>query len=160
MHNSSKKIYLIREFGGEYEDSWEVIRFAFLNKKNRDVKLKELNDYKNEMESYRNLWENISKVLYDIEYPEDYDKYCNGEIEGEEYDAIYENYAPSDSFERFKYWMQEKLNDTYMKYPDETWEEIYNYYEKCSCQYGNLYTSDFDAQDINIEDYEDENKND
>ena len=46
MHNSSKKIYLIREFGGEYEDSWEVIRFAFLNKKNRDAKLKELNDYK------------------------------------------------------------------------------------------------------------------
>ena len=103
MHNSSKKIYLIREFGGEYEDSWEVIRFAFLNKKNRDAKLEELNDYKNEMESYRNLWENISEVLYDIEYPEDYDKYCNGELDGEEYDAIYENYAPSDSFERFKY---------------------------------------------------------
>ena len=49
MHNASKKIYLIIESGGEYEDSWEVIRFAFLNKKNRDAKLKELNDYKNEM---------------------------------------------------------------------------------------------------------------
>ena len=48
----SKKIYLIREFGGENEDSWEVIRFAFFKKKKRDAKLKELNDSNNEMESY------------------------------------------------------------------------------------------------------------
>lgn len=156
----SKKIYLIREFGGEYEDSWEAIRFAFLNEKNRDAKLKELNDSQNEMESYRDLWNEISEALDNIEYPEEYYKYCNCEIEGDQYDAIYENYTPSDSFERFKYWMTEMLPDIYNKYTEETWKNIYNYYEECSCQYGTLYTSYFDAQDINIEDYEDENKND
>jgi len=155
----SKKIYLIREFGGEYEDSWEAIRFAFLDKNKRDAKLKELNDTNNELESYRSLWENISEVLDNIEYPEEYYDYCECKLEGPEYDAIYENYTPSDSFDRFKYWMQEKLNDTYIKYSEEKWKEIYNYYEECSCQYGTLYTSYFDAQDINIEDYEDENKN-
>lgn len=156
----SKKIYLIREFGGEYEDSWEAIRFAFLNKENRDKKLKELNDSKNEMESYRDLWGEISEALDNIEYPEEYYKYCNCEIEGDKYDAIYENYTPSDSFERFKYWMTEMLPDIYNKYTEETWENIYNYYEECSCQYGTLYTSYFDEQDINIEDYDYENTND
>ena len=76
----SKKIYLIREFGGEYEDSWEAIRFAFLGKDNRDKKLKELNDSKNEMESYRDLWDEISVTLDNIEYPEDYYKYCFNHI--------------------------------------------------------------------------------
>ena len=150
----SKKIYLIREYGGEYEDSWEAIRFAFLNKKNRDKKLKELNDSKNEMESYRDLWENISEVLDNIEYPDEYYKYCSCEIEGEEYDAIYENYTPSDSFERFKYWMSEMLPDIYNKYTEETWKNIYNYYEESSCQYVCLYTSYFDEQDVDIEDAE------
>lgn len=156
----SKKIYLIREFGGEYEDSWEAIRFAFLNKENRDKKLKELNDSKNEMESYRDLWNEISEALDNIEYPEEYYDYCECKLEGPEYDVIYENYTPSDSFERFKYWMTEMLPDIYNKYTEETWENIYNYYEECSCQYGALYTSYFDEQDINIEDYDYENTND
>jgi hypothetical protein len=150
----SKKIYLIREYGGEYEDSWEAIRFAFLNKKNRDKKLKELNDSKNKMESYRDLWNEISEALDNIEYPEEYYKYCNCEIEGDQYDAIYENYTPSDSFERFKYWMTEMLPDIYNKYTEETWKNIYNYYEESSCQYGCLYTSYFDEQDVDIEDAE------
>ena len=149
---SKKKIYLIREFGGEYEDSWETIRFAFLDKKKRDAKLKELNDANNELESYRSLWENISEVLDNIEYPEEYYDYCECTLEGPEYDAIYENYTPSDSFERFKYWMTEMLPDIYNKYTEETWKNIYNYYEECSCQYGTLYTSYFDAQEVDIED--------
>ena len=48
--------------------------------------------------------------------------------------------------------MKEKLNDTYIKYSEEKWKQIYNYYEERGCQYGNLYTSHFDAQDIDIED--------
>lgn len=153
----NKKIYLIREFGGEYEDSWELIRFAFLNKKNRDQKLRELNNCKNEMESYRELWNEISEALDNIEYPEEYYKYCNCEIEGEQYDVIYENYTPADSFEQFKYWMTEILHDTYNKYSEETWKNIYNYYEECSLQYSGLYESYFDAIDIDIEDFQEYN---
>jgi hypothetical protein len=106
------------------------------------------------MESYRQLWVEISEVLDNIEYPEEYDRYCYGEIDGPELDAIYENYTPQDSFERFKYWMQECLNDKYQSYSEEFWKKLYTYYEENHCQYGSLYTSHYDAQDIKIADAE------
>ena len=151
---ANKKIYLIREFGGEYEDSWERIVFAYLNKKNRDEKLRELNNRNEELESYRSLWEEISNDLDNIEYPEEYYKYCNCEIEGPKYDAIYENYTPEDSFERFKYWMNEIIPNTYKSQSEEFWKNLYDYYQVNSCQYGSLYTSYFDAQDVEISDAE------
>lgn len=150
---NKKKIYLIIEFGGEYEDSWERIIYAYINKKNRDNKLKELNDKKNELESYRPLWEEICSELDNIEYPEEYYKYCNCELEGSKYDAIYENYTPEDSFERFKYWMNEIIPDTYKSKSEDIWKQIYNYFLEDNCQYGSLYTSNFDAKDIIIEDF-------
>ena len=151
----SKKIYLIREFGGEYEDSWEAIRFAFFNKENRDKKLNELNNKIDELESYRELWLDVSDKLNDIETPE-YDKFWEEYDSSDEKDIPeeYQNYLWCESFERFVYWMQKELNYIYVKYSEDIWKDIYKYYEEQHCQYGSLYTFRYDAIDIKIEDAE------
>ena len=75
-------------------------------------------------------------IPFKIEYPEEYYRYCNCEIEGPKYDAIYENYTPEDSFERFKYWMNEIIPNTYKSQTEEFWEKLYDYYQVNSWQYG------------------------
>jgi hypothetical protein len=149
-----KYIYLVREFGGQYEDSWEAIRFAFFNKETRDAKIKELNTKIDEMESYRELWNEISDKLNEIETPE-YDKFWE-EYDSDEQDVPeeYQNYLWCESVERFIYWMQKELNDIYVQYSEDIWKEIYKYYEEQHCQYGSLYTYNYDAIDVKIEDAE------
>jgi hypothetical protein len=50
--------------------------------------------------------------------------------------------------------MNETIPNTYKSQSEEFWEKLYDYYQVNSCQYGSLYTSYFDAQDIEISDAE------
>lgn len=150
----SKKIYLIREYGGEYEDSWERIEFAYLNKENRDKKLAELNERIDGLEKYREMWVDISSKLDAIDLPEDYCNYINDFDVNRPEIPEYENYVYYDSFERFVYWMNKVLPELYNEHTEDFWKSLYDYYEEGNAQYGSLYTSYFDAQEVEISDAE------
>ena len=74
----NKKIYLIREYGGQWEDSWERIAYAFLDEESRDKKLKELKKHDSRMENHRSLWDEITEILDKADHPE-YDKFFMGD---------------------------------------------------------------------------------
>jgi hypothetical protein len=152
----TKKIYLIREFGGEWEDSWENIAFAFLDKESRDKKIKELNGHIEELETYRPLWEEITDKLDEIEHPE-YDAFWEKYKHPMEVPDEYENYLYSDSFERFEYWMNKVLPEKYAEHTVEFWKELYTFYEDLNMQYGDYHRSHYDELEIEIADGEEFN---
>lgn len=147
----NKKIYLIREFGGEWEDSWERIAFAFLDKESRDLKLKELTGYIEYLESYRSLWEEITETLDGIEHPE-YDAFWEKYKHPMEVPAEYEDYLYSDSFERFEYWMNKVLPEKYAENTVEFWKELYSFYVDLNMQYGDYYKSHYNGLEMDITD--------
>ena len=132
-----KKVYLLLHNTGEYEDSFTTTVAAYLDKDARDKEIERLNSVNEYLENYRDLWNEISDYLDNIEHPE-YDKFW------EEYDyksktvvpEEYENYLYSDSFDRFVYWMEKEMNDIFNKHDLSFWKDMFNYYIANNGQYG------------------------
>lgn len=148
----NKKIYLIREYGGQWEDSWERIAYAFLDEESRTKKLNELRKHNSKMESHRLLWDEITEILDKADHPE-YDKFFMEDYDfNKEIPDEFENYLYSDSFERFIYWMNKCLPITYQKYSEDFWKDLYYYFEVQNKQYGEFYSSYYDTLEIDITD--------
>ena len=130
-----KKVYLLLHNTGEYEDSFTETVGAYLDKNARDNEITRLNNANEYLEAQRDLWNEISDYLDDIEHPE-YDKFWDEYQHPMPVPEEYENYLYTDSFERFVYWMTKEMNDTFLKHDKKFWEDMYNYYVKDSGQYG------------------------
>ena len=130
-----KKVYLLLHNTGDYDTSYTTTVRAYLDKEARDNEIKRLNGIHDNLESHRDLWTEITDYLEDIEHPE-YDKFWDEYQHPMEVPEEYENYLYNDSFERFVYWMTKEMNDTFLKYDIQFWEDMYNYYVKNYGQYG------------------------
>lgn len=144
----SKKVYLIRESGGEYEDSWEILLEGYFNKDKADECLNSLNANKNKMESYKDFWFDLTNKLDDIEHPE-YDEFWENWKNGDDVPDEYENYLWSDSTERFIYWLKKDFNDIYIDKGEKLLIELYEYYKLGYHEYN---TSYFDIVEVDIKD--------
>ena len=74
-----KRVYLLLHNTGEYEDSFTTTVAAYLDKDARDKEIERLNTVNDKLENYRELWNELSDYLDNLEHPE-YDKFW------EEYD--------------------------------------------------------------------------
>ena len=129
-----KRVYLITEFGGEWEDSWELLKYAFFNEDKCKEMLTHLKEHVSKMESYRTFWEEIIQKLNQIEHPE-YDAFFDIWDHLSEIPKKFENYLYYDSFERFEYWMENYFLEDYDKLNKELWKELYQYYQTESKYY-------------------------
>ena len=130
-----KRVYLLLHNTGEYEDSFTTTVAAYLDKDARDKEIERLNTANDNLENYRELWNEISDYLDNLEHPE-YDKFWEEYKHPMEVPEEYENYLYSDSFERFVYWMTNEMNDTFNKHDLQFWKDMFNYYITDNGQYG------------------------
>jgi hypothetical protein len=128
------KIYLIEHNTGEYEDTCSVIIGAYFSKQKRDIEIARLTQINDEMESQRDYWTFLSDKLDSIETPE-YDDFWDNHTDGDVPEE-YENYLYSDSFERFKFWLNKEMSDEYNKHDEDFWKKMFNYYITLNGQYG------------------------
>lgn len=144
----SKTVYLIRESGGEYEDSWEHIIEGWFDKDAAQQRLDEFNNHKNRLEDYKDFWFELTNNLDEIVHPE-YDEFWENWKTGDPIPDEYEDYLWSDSKERFIYWVKKDFNDIYIDKGEELLIELYDYYKN---EYHEYDTSYFDIINVEIMD--------
>lgn len=128
------KIYLVREYGGQWEDSWEQIVKAYKNKEDAEKFVKETQEERNRLISYQGLWEEIESKM-DDSTPEDIWEDPNAETWDDDADLF---------IELLKEWHPEYLET----YSIDLLKEIYEFYNNYYPYYDESY---FDIDEIELE---------
>lgn len=128
------KIYLVREYGGQWEDSWEQIVKAYKNKEDAEKFVKETQEERNRLISYQGLWEEIESKM-DDSTPEDIWEDPNAETWDDDADLF---------IELLKEWHPEYLET----YSVELLKEIYEFYNNYYPYYDESY---FNIDEIELE---------
>ena len=128
------KIYLVREYGGQWEDSWEQIVKAHKNKEDAEKFVKETQEERNRLISYQGLWEEIESKM-DDSTPEDIWEDPNAETWDDDADLF---------IELLKEWHPEYLEI----YSIDLLKEIYEFYNNYYPYYDESY---FDIDEIELE---------
>ena len=128
------KIYLVREYGGQWEDSWEQIVKAYRNKEDAEKFVRETQEERNRLISYQGLWEEIESKM-DDSTPEDIWEDPNAETWDDDADLF---------IELLKEWHPEYLET----YSIDLLKEIYEFYNNYYPYYDESY---FDIDEIELE---------
>ena len=128
------KIYLVREYGGQWEDSWEKIVKAYKNKEDAEKFVRETQEERNRLISYQGLWEEIESKM-DDSTPEDVWEDPNAETWDDDADLF---------IELLKEWHPEYLET----YSIDLLKEIYEFYNNYYPYYDESY---FNIDEIELE---------
>lgn len=128
------KIYLVREYGGQWEDSWEKIVKAYKNKEDAEKFVRETQEERNRLISYQGLWEEIESKM-DNSTPEDVWEDPNAETWDDDTDLF---------IKLLKEWHPEYLKTHSVEFLKEIYEFYNNYYPYYDESY-------FDIDEIELE---------
>ena len=128
------KIYLVREYGGQWEDSWEQIVKAYRNKEDAEKFVRETQEERNRLIGYQRLWEEIESKM-DDSTPEDIWEDPNAETWDDDTDLF---------IKLLKEWHPEYLET----YSIDLLKEIYEFHNNYYPYYDESY---FDIDEIELE---------
>lgn len=109
------KIYLVRETGGEWEDSWEQIIKAFKNKEDAENFVNEKVSYRKYMLSFSDFWDEIENKMSEST-PEEWYEY---DYDGDQWD---------DSHETFIKYLKEWHPEYLINYTEDKLIELFEFY--------------------------------
>ena len=128
------KIYLVREYGGQWEDSWEQIIKAYKSKEDAEKFVRENQEERNRLIGYKELWEEIESKM-DDSTPEDIWEDINAETWDDDVDLF---------IKLLKEWHPEYLET----YSIDLLKEIYEFHNNYCHYYDESY---FDIDEIELE---------